>query len=42
MIEQLRRRMKVAADPLKDIGVLENVQFVMKDGVVYKQNGKSF
>jgi imidazolonepropionase-like amidohydrolase len=27
----------VSSDPLKDIGVLENVQFVMKDGVVYKQ-----
>jgi imidazolonepropionase-like amidohydrolase len=32
----------VAGDPLKDVGVLENLQFVMKDGVVYKQNGKSF
>jgi imidazolonepropionase-like amidohydrolase len=32
----------VAGDPLKDISLLENVQFVMKDGVVYKQNGKSF
>jgi imidazolonepropionase-like amidohydrolase len=32
----------VAGDPLKDISVLENVQFAMKDGVVYKQNGKSF
>jgi imidazolonepropionase-like amidohydrolase len=32
----------VAGDPLKDIGILENVQFVMKDGVVYKQNAKSF
>lgn len=27
----------VTGDPLKDIGVLENVQFVMKDGVVYRQ-----
>jgi imidazolonepropionase-like amidohydrolase len=27
----------VAGDPLKDVSVLENVQFVMKDGVVYKQ-----
>jgi imidazolonepropionase-like amidohydrolase len=27
----------VAGDPLKDVGALENVQFVMKDGVVYKQ-----
>jgi imidazolonepropionase-like amidohydrolase len=32
----------VAGDPLKDISLLENVQFVMKDGVVYKRNGKSF
>lgn len=29
----------VSRDPLKDISVLENVQFVMKDGVVYKENG---
>jgi imidazolonepropionase-like amidohydrolase len=28
----------VAGDPLTDIRVLENVQFVMKDGRVYKQN----
>jgi len=27
----------VTGDPLKDIGVLEHVQFVMKDGKVYKQ-----
>jgi imidazolonepropionase-like amidohydrolase len=27
----------VAGDPLKDMGLLENVQFVMKDGVVYKK-----
>ena len=27
----------VAGDPLKDVSMLENVQFVMKDGVVYKQ-----
>lgn len=27
----------VSGDPLGDISVLENVQFVMKDGVVYKQ-----
>jgi imidazolonepropionase-like amidohydrolase len=27
----------VSGDPLKDVTVLENVQFVMKDGVVYKQ-----
>jgi imidazolonepropionase-like amidohydrolase len=26
----------VAGDPLKDVSVLENVQFVMKDGKVYK------
>lgn len=29
----------VGGDPLKDISVLENVEFVMKDGVVYKQPG---
>jgi imidazolonepropionase-like amidohydrolase len=29
----------VGSDPLKDISVLENVEFVMKDGKVYKQNG---
>ena len=27
----------VSGDPLADISVLENVQFVMKDGAVYKQ-----
>jgi imidazolonepropionase-like amidohydrolase len=27
----------VSGDPLKDVSLLENVQFVMKDGVVYKQ-----
>lgn len=27
----------VAADPLKDVGLLENIQFVMKDGKVFKQ-----
>jgi imidazolonepropionase-like amidohydrolase len=32
----------VSADPMKDVSVLENVQFVMKDGVIYKQNGKTF
>ena len=26
----------VAGDPLEDVAVLENVDFVMKDGVVYK------
>jgi imidazolonepropionase-like amidohydrolase len=29
----------VGGDPLKDISVLENVEFVMKDGKVYKQKG---
>jgi imidazolonepropionase-like amidohydrolase len=28
----------VGADPLKDIGELEKVQFVMKDGRVYKDD----
>jgi imidazolonepropionase-like amidohydrolase len=28
----------VAGDPLQDVSLLENVQFVMKDGVVYKPN----
>jgi len=27
----------VTGDPLQDISVLEHVQFVMKDGKVYKQ-----
>ena len=27
----------VSGDPLKDVSLLENVQFVMKDGVAYKQ-----
>jgi imidazolonepropionase-like amidohydrolase len=31
----------VTADPLTDITVLESVQFVMKDGVVYKGTGKN-
>lgn len=26
----------VAGDPLKDVGILKNVQFVMKDGAVFK------
>jgi len=29
----------VAGDPLKDISILENVSFIMKDGHVYKQDG---
>jgi imidazolonepropionase-like amidohydrolase len=29
----------VAGDPLADVSVLENVAFVMKDGVVYKGPG---
>ena len=31
----------VRGDPLADIDLLENVDFVMKDGVVYKQGGQS-
>jgi len=27
----------VAGDPLQDIGVLENISFVMKGGVIYKK-----
>ena len=27
----------VAGDPLQDVSLLENVQFVMKDGKVYRQ-----
>ncbi len=30
----------VAGDPLKDIAELERVRFVMKGGVVYKENGR--
>jgi hypothetical protein len=28
--------MAVAGDPLADVGALKNVQFAMKDGVVFK------
>ena len=30
----------VTGDPLKDVTVLEKVQFVMKGGVVYKAGGQ--
>jgi imidazolonepropionase-like amidohydrolase len=30
----------VSGDPLQNISLLENVQFVMKDGTVYKKDGK--
>lgn len=30
----------VSGDPLKDVSVLENIDFVMKEGEVYKQAGK--
>jgi imidazolonepropionase-like amidohydrolase len=30
----------VSGDPLKDIKLLESVEFVMKEGKVYKQSGK--
>jgi imidazolonepropionase-like amidohydrolase len=29
----------VTGDPLKDISVLEHVEFIMKEGTVYKQAG---
>ena len=31
----------VSGDPLTNISVLENAEFVMKEGKVYKQSGKS-
>jgi imidazolonepropionase-like amidohydrolase len=31
----------VDSDPLADISALEHVAFVMKDGVVYKKDGKA-
>ena len=31
----------VAGDPLADVGVLKTVQFVMKDGVVFKSSGSA-
>lgn len=30
----------VQGDPLDDIGLMRSIEFVMKDGVVFKQNGK--
>ena len=30
----------VRGDPLEDIDLLRNIDFVMKDGVVYKQDGR--
>jgi imidazolonepropionase-like amidohydrolase len=31
----------VSADPVADVTVLQNVQFVMKQGKVYKANGRA-
>jgi len=31
----------VDGDPLQNVRLLENVQFVMKDGAVYKNNGQA-
>jgi len=31
----------VAANPLEDVSLLKRVSFVMKDGVIYKQEGKA-
>ncbi|AFV00870.1 metal-dependent hydrolase family protein [Simiduia agarivorans] len=31
----------VKGDPLKDIALLQNIDFVMKSGIVYKQGGKA-
>jgi hypothetical protein len=30
----------VSGNPLEDISLLGTIEFVMKDGVVYKQDGK--
>jgi imidazolonepropionase-like amidohydrolase len=30
----------VQGDPLQDIALLQNVGFVMKDGVLYKRDGR--
>jgi len=29
----------VKGDPIKDIAVLQNVSFVMKNGIIYKRDG---